>query len=261
MKMLRFVTALGLVLVLAGAATAQGPARDGQLALLYNVDATALTYCTLRNGPFNEPSQIVPRIKTTGSSTTVTEFTASTNPFSNVVVGDVLVILTPTATAPDATTVVAVTAKASAASITVDQAINLADAAGHKFSFYHHVCGTTDADGWFSAGAAASRVALTVQYDQGDLGELVVRFEAKAAGAAALPVVLYPGGGSDCGALGFSLSTDRCSATTPGVLARLSVLDEGPAYAFYRVGFAYVTSDASDATTTREKLTIKVAVR
>jgi len=39
------------------------------------------------------------------------------------------------------------------------------------------------------------------------------------------------------------------------------VIDEGPSYAFYRVGFAYVTSDASDATTAREKLTIKVAVR
>jgi hypothetical protein len=240
---------------------AQGAAKDGQLALLYDVDSTSLTYCTIQGqngGPFADPIPVGPAIKTTGSSTTVVEATASTNPFTGIVVGDVLVIKTPSATNASAMTVVAVTAKASNASITVDTAINIT---GNFFGYYHHLCGTTDADGWFSPGSASARVGLLVQYDQGDLGSLVVRWEKRAAGAGSAPTILYPGGASDCGALGFALSTDRCEATTAGILARLEVLDDAPTGTQYRVGVAYVTSDASDATTNREKVTIKVSVR
>jgi hypothetical protein len=257
MRILRFVSALGLVVGLAAAAAAQGAAKDGQLALIYDVDVTALTYCVPTGGPFADPISVTQRIKTTGSSTTVTEFVTGGAPFTNVVVGDALAIRTPNSTT---TTLVSVVAKASAASITVDTAITLSDTAGHPFSYYHHVCGTTDNDGWFAVPAGAQWLSIAVQYDQGDLGAFVVRWEKKEAGPLALPMVVYPGGASDCGALGFSLSTDRCSATTAGVLARLEVVDEAPS-GFYRVGLAYVTSDALDTTTNLEKVTVKVAVR
>lgn len=252
----RFMLTLALGLLASGA-FAQGAAKDGALALIYDVDSATLTYCTLSPGPFAAQVPVAAQIKTTGSSTTVVEVTSGTNPFAGVVVGDVLIIQTPTATNPSATTVVAVTAKASAASITVDTAINIT---GNNFGFYHHLCGTTDNDGWFSTSAAAQRVALTVQYDQGDLTALVVRWECKAAGAGANPVVLYPGESSDCG-LGGTLSTDRCSFATAGVTARLTVVDEGPSFPLCRVGVAFTGADASDATTNLEKVTIKVAIR
>jgi len=258
--MKRLLAVLGLVLSLAVPAAAQGPAKAGTLALLFDVDSTTLTYCSLsgaNGGPWgDEPKPVVPKIMTSGSSTTVVEVTTGSNPFSLVVVGDVLVIITPSLTDPNVRTVVAVTAKASAASITVDTAINIT---GNSFGFFHHVCGTTLADGWFAVPSAASRVGMTVQYDQGDLGAFVARWECSASGAGASPVIIYPGETSDCG--GGTLATDRCSFVTPGITARFTAVDTAPVYGFCRVGIAFVTSDASDATTNLEKVTIKVSVR
>jgi hypothetical protein len=252
---------LVLALVAAAASTyAQGAAKDGTLALLYDVEVTDLTYCTLQSqagGPFGAPIPVATSIKTTGSSTTVVEVTASSNPFTGIVVGDVLVIDTPTATDASAKTIVAVTAKASNASITVDTAINIT---GNHFGFYHHLCGTTVNDGWVAMGAGALRVGLLVQYDQGDLTALVVRWECKAAGAGSAPVIIYPGESSDCG-IGGTLATDRCSFATPGITSRLEVVNAAPTLPFCRVGVAFSGADTSDATTTREKVTIKVTVR
>ena len=254
--MKRLLAVLALVLALGAPARAQ-VAKEGQLALLYNVNSATLTYCNMRGGAFAAPTAVVPTIKTTGSSTTVTEVTAGSNPFSSVAVNDVLVIQTPTSTDSSATTVVAVTARASAASITVDTAINIT---GNKFGFYRMVCGTTDADGWFSIPAAALRVGIGVQYEQGDLDALTVRWECKASGAGAAPVILYPGEGANCG-IGGSLSTDRCSFATAGVTSRVTVVDESPTFAYCRVGLAFAATDAADTTTLREKVTVKVSVR
>lgn len=254
--MRKLLLALLLALVGASSSFAQGPAKDGTLAILYDVDSTSLTYCKT-DGPIT----VNQRIKTVGSSTTVTEFVASSLPFTNIVVGDVLVVQTPSITNPNLTTEVAVTAKASGASITVDTAIDLSATGGFLFTYYHHVCGTTSEDGWFAVSAAASRVSITVQYDQGDLGAFVARWECRASGAGKQPVIIYPGGGSNCGGLGFTLATDRCSATAAGVNARLTVTDTAPGYAQCRVGVAFVSTDTSDATTNLEKVTIKYAVR
>lgn len=256
-RLLALLAALSMVAMPVGSQTA---AKDGTLALLYDVDSTSLTYCTLQGqngGPFSPPVPVATRIKTTGSTTTVDEATAGTNPFTGIVVGDVLVINTPSSTDPSLKTEVAVTAKASNAQVTVDRAINIT---GNNFGFYHHLCGTAATDGWVSPGAGAQSIELTVQYDQGDLGAFRVRWEKKDAGPGSAARVLYPGGASDCGALGYTLSTDRCTTATAGELARLSVVDEAPSGS-YRVGIAYATSDASDATTNREKVTVKVVVR
>lgn len=258
--MKRLLAVLGLILALASDAGSQGAAKEGQLALLYDVDSATLTYCVTNGadkGPFTDPISVLPKIKTTGASTTVTELTASTNPFTTVAVGDVLVILTPSTTDPLSTTLVVVTAKASAASITVDTAINIT---GNSFGYYRNVCGTTAADGWFAVPAGAARVSIGVQYDQGDLDALTVRWECKASGAGAQPVILYPGEGANCG-IGGTLSTDRCSFATAGITSRVTVVDESPAFAFCRVGLAFAATDAADTTVLLEKVTVKVAVR
>lgn len=258
---LRYLTALAVVLGLAVPLVAQTPAKDGTLAALYDVDSTTLTYCVTRGqdgSPFGPPIPGPARIATVGSSTTVTESVASTNPFTNVAVGDVLIIRAPNSSSAPPYATVAVTAKASAASITVDTAVNLSATGGYVFSYLRHACGTTDADGWFAVGGA-SRVAMTVQYDQGDLGELVARWECRQAGAAAQPVILYPGVGAECG-FG-TLSTDRCSWTSAGIASRLTIVETSATFTSCRVGVAYVTSDASDATTNREKVTINVSLR
>lgn len=259
MKKPLLVLALGL---LASSAFAQSAAKDGQLALLYDVDSTTLTYCRTEGasgGPFDSPIVGSSRIKTVGSSTTVTEFTAGALPFSSVAVGDILVIQT--TNPPGAVqTLRAVTAKASGASITVDTAIDLSAAGGFQFGFYKHRCGTTSADGWVAIPTAARLISLTVQYDQGDLDALAVRWECKASGAGAEPVIIYPGESSDCG-IGGTLATDRCTFATPGITARLSVVDTAPAYGSCRVGLARVTTDTLDTTTNLEKVTVKVSVR
>jgi hypothetical protein len=238
-------------------------AKEGQLALRYDVDSATLTYCRMagKNGsPFDDPIVVNPRIKTTGTSATVTEFTASTNPFNLVSVGDVLVISTPTATDAEAKTSAVVIAKASAASITVDPAVTLTGATGHLFGFYKIACGTTAADGWVAIPPATAQLGLLMQYDQGDLTALVVRWECKGVDPFAEVVILYPGESSDCG-IGGTLSTDRCSYATAGVTSRLEVVDEAPTFSFCRVGLAWTGADASDAGANLERVTVKAILR
>jgi hypothetical protein len=261
MRIVRLLAGLGLVLCLAVPAAAQGPAKDGTLALLYDVDSATLTYCSLRGASGglwgDEPIRVIPKIKTTGSTTTVDELVTGTNPFRGIVAGDVLVVQTPTTTDPAATTLVAVITHTSDAQIVVDTAINVT---GNSFGYFHHACGTTAADGWFAVPLDATRFGTAVQYDQGDLDALVVRWECKNSGPGAEPTIIYPGQSSDCG-LGGTLSTDRCSFATAGITARIEIVNTAPTQSFCRVGIAMATTDTSDATTAREKVTIKVAVR
>lgn len=257
--MTRFGRALLVLLMVAFTATplrSQEAAKDGTLALLYDVDSTSLTYCSMSPSVFGPPSSVQKKVSA-AASTTLAATTAGTFPFAGIVVGDVLVLQTPTATNPSATTIVVITAKASNDSVTVDTAITVT---GVFFGFYHPICGTTDNDGWVSVGAGAKAVTLGVQYNQGDLTAFVVRFEHKTGAPGASPTVLYPGGASNCGGLGYTLSTDRCSAATPGILARLEVTDWTPS-GMYRVGVAFTGADASDATTNREKVNVLVSVR
>jgi hypothetical protein len=118
---------------------------------------------------------------------------------------------------------VTIIAKASGASITVSGAgLTLTGAAGHQFTWFKQTCGTSITSGWATISSYAL-VSMTVQYDQGDLDALLVRWECRPAGIGAQPVIVYPGETSDCG-LGGTLATDRCSFATAGVTSRLTVL-------------------------------------
>lgn len=122
--------------------------RSTVLRLRYDVTSTSYVYGAFlgANGStFGAP--ISPsgnnRCKTSGSSTTVTEETASTDPFAPVSVGDILQVTIP---ATGVRTSVVVTAKASAASITVEPAVDLT--AGSAFTYLRTSVGTGDTLGW-----------------------------------------------------------------------------------------------------------------
>ena len=268
-KILLFLVALALAVPALRAQTIAGgnsSAREAAFAIQYNVDSTSLTYCRMEGvtgDPYAAPKAVAQRIKTTGSSATVDEFVTAGAPFADVLVGDVLQIATPTATDPKVTTLRVVTAKASAAQITVDTAIDLSAAGGFRFSYWKLACGTSTAAGWIRIPPAAARFGMSLTFDQGDITTLVARWECKFAGDGAQSMIVYPGESSDCGP-GATLATDRCSwpqAQAGTATGGLTVVDDAPVYTFCRVGLAYVTADTSDATTNREKVTVRLAIR
>lgn len=221
----------------------------------FDVDSATPTYVRLRglNGdPYGPPAVGPGTIKTVGSSTTVTENVASSNPFVDIGVGDVITVSRST-TAVD---IVVVTAKASDASITVDPAVDWS--AGYSWRWWDTQSGTTDNDGWIGV-TGGSSVGMTVQYEQGDLDALKVRFECKGDYIGAKPVVLYPGESSDCGP-GGTLNAGFCEFATPGVTARFSITDTAPVYSSCRIALAFKTTDTSDAGANLERVVAAVTV-
>lgn len=233
--------------------------RTANFSYQYDVDSSSYLYCRLEgqnNDPFAGAIPGRSRIKTTGSSTTVDEYTTGDGPFVDVGVNDVLQV-----TLAGVTTTRIVTAKASSASITVDTAINLSATGGYTWSWWNHVCGTGSTAGWIST-RGANYVGLTTNWEQGDLTSLDVQYQCKTDGKGALPVVVYPGETSDCG-IGGTLSTDRCNflnAVKATDTARLTVVLSPAVYTDCRVGFKWVGADASDATTDLEKFTSTITV-
>lgn len=250
-------TILALALwLLASSALAQSV--TGNFAHLYDVDSATLTYCVMtgQNGdPFATARRGSSNIKTAGASTTVTEFTTGALPFADLAVGDTIIVPRDNSAIPVTQTVM-ITAKASGASITVNTAITLTGTLGHPFTWLQQTCGTTSTSGWATVSSFSS-VSMTVQYEQGDLDGLRVRWECKPGGVGAQPVIVYPGEGSDCG-VGGTLSTDRCNFATAGVTARLTVLVEGNPFAQCRVGLAFAATDTSDAAAALEQVTVAI---
>lgn len=233
--------------------------RTANFTYQFDVDSSSYAFCRLEgqnNDPFSGAIPGRARIKTVGSNTTVSEFTASTNPFTDVAIGDVLQVVV--AGVP---TTRMVTARASAASITVDTAIDLSATGGYTWTFWKHVCGATANDGWIDT-KGASYVGLTTQFEQGDITSLDIQFQCKADGKGSLPVVVYPGETSDCG-IGGTLSTDRCNflnAVKGTDTARLTVVLSPALYSACRVGFKWVGADTADGTTNLEKFTSTITV-
>jgi len=151
-KMKKLLAALLLAFVPALALAQPAPAvfplvSFGYVTWAEDTSATSLTYCSMQgiNGDaFGKPILISIPIKTTGSSTSVTEVTASSFPFTNVSVGDMIIVKR--ADTIGTTDKVAVTARADASNITVSSAVNWSN--GYSFSWLKKVCGTTAADGW-----------------------------------------------------------------------------------------------------------------
>lgn len=215
-----------------------------RMAIKYDLDSDSYTYCRLegQGDRVDGPGLVGPAaILTSGSSTTVSEATASTNPFTNVAVGDVIIV--------DGN-VVAVTARASAASITVDTAINLT--AGKTFQYFKHACGTAATDGWVTVGPTDS-VILGFELNQEDTTSGVdVRWECKAAVPSAQPVQVYPDN---------SAGAATKTYTAAGIDARTWV-NIDVAVSACRIGFKVTsTDDGTDTGAARESINAYALIR
>lgn len=149
--MRRAVLAL-LFLLLAPAARAADVVLSVPLVAGYDLDSTSLIYCNSvgeGGAVLAAPRLMKEKVKTSGSSTTVTSNTASAGAFTLVAVGDLLWFpRTEAAQLANGAAVGAwryVTARASADSITVDTAIDLSS--GYGFGWRDVTCGTSATSG------------------------------------------------------------------------------------------------------------------
>lgn len=219
--------------------------RTANWMIKYDLDSTNLTYCVVtgtQNDPFGPPMQVDTRIKTTGSSATVDEAVASTGPFAALSAGDIIFVKNDDNT----TTIRVITAKSSAAEVTVDAAVDWSS--GVAFSWKKTTCGTGATNGWINVAAYEDKTMI-LQYDQGDLsGGLDARWECRAAGINAQPVQVYPSSG-----------LQNFPTANIGIGARTAVVDFSP-WSDCRLGVAAHTSDPSDSSTNLEQITAILVV-
>lgn len=173
-------TLMAVLLAVLGAASA----RADDIVSAYDVTSGGFTYCStsgLRQGQGF--------IKTTGASTTVTAVGTAV-PFTSLVVGDEITVIT----APDTTPVVRyVTARASAVSITISGAnVDWSNGgAGYGFTWRHVACGTTSADGWIQVQPGASRTVQVIVTTI-NATSINVSFEGRIDGVVAVATPLLP---------------------------------------------------------------------
>jgi hypothetical protein len=220
---------------------------------LYDVDSATTTYCVMKGrggDPFAGPIPVQGNIATSGTSTTVDEVTTGSNPFTNVAVGDTIIV----DRGQGNVDAVVVTARASAAEITVSSSVDWENGGdGYPFGYYDQTCGTSATAGWIDV-SKGTIFNITVQYEQGDLDALLVRWECKTSAIGAQPVILYPGENDGCGG-GGTYDSGYCSFATPGISARLSVVDSSTTFSQCRLGVRYASTDTSDAGTDLEQVT------
>lgn len=227
--------------------------RTANFMIRFDVDSVTETFCrvTGQNGdPYGGTIPATPQIKTTGSSTSVTENVSGTNPFADLAVGDLLLVTRATGTG--GTDLRVITVRTDAANVTVDVAVDWSG--GFTFRYLKTRCGTTDADGWVDA-SGAKWISMTVQYEQGDLDNLSVRWYGRAAGIGSLPVEIHPGTAGSCGS--GTLAARFCDFATPGQASRTTYVTEAP-WNVVRMGFKRKTTDTSDAGANLEIVTATV---
>ena len=245
MKKLIVVSLLAL-LALPAVAQAQ---RAGNFTYKYDVASSSATYCAVlgRNGSsWLDPIVSSVPIETSGSSTTVSAVTAGTNPFTNLVAGDVILVSRDNG----ARDVRVVTAKASADEVTVETAVDWS--AEFPFSWLNNSCGTGAEDGWISVDSFTT-VQMTVQYDGGDLDTLDVQWFCRESALGSNPVRVYPGTDSDCG--DGTLSGVLCTYSSPGAVTTVKI--NSNVFSECRIGLKYGSTDGG----TRESVTATVSGR
>lgn len=251
MRFLRFLWLFALVNLCVGVVWGQPPELYASIPLISDYDNDTVgsyIYCnTLGTGQRSKGDWIpVPiRVKTVGSSATVSAQTAGQNPFANVAVGDELVFFVP-GTSPAGTDLVRgqrtfryVATRADADTITVAGTTTNIDLSiptgGWTFAYRTRSCGTTSADGWVD-GSESSTWEWSVQIDQSDAGGGVkTTIECEVYGASSLPQTVYT----------------RTTTTYPD---RFTLSIAGLSYNRCRLGTQLVTSDPSDAGGNLEKI-------
>ena len=247
-KLLLLTSALSLWALPVAAQTAALAKAD--LAYNWDVDSSTLTYPKLlgTKGPFDAPIPGDGLIKTTGSSTSVTENTVGSNPFTLLSVGDVLIVTRTTGL----TDVRVIVTRTDAANVVIDTAVDWTG--GFAFQWKKFVTGTTVNDGWFDVGNYHDK-QVVIEWNQGDIATSVdFRVECKGAGLNADNVQVSP--------------------ATPGTVTALPVANKGyvdrvfvslelsganwvgTSWSQCRVGVQINGADASDAGANLEQVTI-----
>lgn len=237
--MMRRWFALALLL-LAPAASAQNESK-GQLFYDYDLDdATNYVYGAMRTAGassgdtlpvYGSPILVNTRIKTTGSSTSVTAETAATNPFTDVAVGDVLAVRR----ADGTTDLRRVTVRTDANNVTVDTAVDWSS--GFSFGYYDFTSGTAGTSGWFSVRGSTDTWLRWHVKQLTVTGGISVRVQCRTATLDPQVVTVWPDPTN-------SASTDECkkgnfTAVTDCALGVTGVWDD------CRLGFKVGTSDGS----------------
>jgi hypothetical protein len=250
--MRKFILALAVV-VLPTVAVAQIEAVNHNVR--YDADSVVPTHTYCKVVPTNgDPWQGTPKsgagkVKTVGTSLTITSFTGGSSALAGVDVGDVL-----TLNLGSSTVTRTVVTNADDDTVTVDQTIDLATgfASGVSYTYKTQDCGTGDDDGWIKV---ESPFQIHVQYDQGDLTYLSVRLQCRGGTLDDGPVnVIAPadacGGNTNDGA-------GACQLATPGVAGSLTWVELSGTFHECRMGLG-VSGDSSDAGAARESVTVSV---
>lgn len=147
-------TLLALVLLLAAPAHGQAPGTTRRTMFVnYDIASGTATY-----GLYGTPVQSSKPLKTTGSSTTVSEVTASDDPFAGFVIGDIITVVRTNGTV-DKRRVTAVGSIPD--SVTVDTAVDWSGS--FQFSYERFNVGTGANTGWFPIGSCDEKeITLSV---------------------------------------------------------------------------------------------------
>lgn len=189
-------------------------------------------------------------IKTSGSSTTVTEVTSGALPFGLLAVGDQIFVNG---------NIRYITAKASGASITVDSAINIENGGnGYPFTWNKRSCGTGASDGWISV-SGLSRYFLSFHLNQMNATSIEAKWECRNSTDDTNPVNVYPGTLTSGVCPGGTVASNACSYTAAGQNTRTDVLVENMPYESCRISMKISTDDGVDTGANAESITAFVA--
>lgn len=195
--------------------------------------STGYIYCALSDPPVAASG----RIKTSGSSTTITAVTGlgTDTPFSQIGVGDEI-----TATGPIGQFRSVVTAKASSASITVFSAVDLSGQGttpGYQWSYRTLTCGYSDTSGWVSVHPGDKSLGIVVRQAT-DTGGVSYQIEGNMRGGSGAPVKLTSGNFSTVAVAGLPDNTSGNAFAIVDAVSRV------------RVGLKFGTTDDSSDTGT-----------
>jgi len=156
---------LATVLLVLGPAVGANPIQQQHVTFIANYDIASATYlyCTYQGedgDPWGGGTMRLVRIKTAGSNTTITSFTAAQGAFRNLDVGDLLLISTPQ---PGGEVERVILTNADDDTVTVTPAIDLSAAGGYTFRWKKRVCAAAvDTDGQFDVTKFQDGILLQV---------------------------------------------------------------------------------------------------
>jgi len=133
---------LAALLLVAGPVLGANPIQQQHVTFLANYDVSSATYfyCNYQGedgDPWGGGTKRLTRIKTVGTSTTISSFVTSQGAFRGIDVGDLLLISTPQ---PGGEVERVVITNADDDTVTVDTSINLSAAGGYTYRWKKRVC-------------------------------------------------------------------------------------------------------------------------